>query len=252
MRPIPLFAVALFALVVAGCGGGDEPDIEPAVASFPAPAVSAGDLATGQVQLDDTVVDYVTIVPEGFELGDSAPVVLAMPPGGQDLAVTAGVAESTYRTEAVARGWVVVSPAAPGDLWFNGSERLTPALLDWIRSWVEPEGERVHLVGVSNGGISAFRLAARYGDAFASMLVFPGFPRTDADRAVLESVVAEIPVRMFVGADDTPWVAPMEEARDALLASGGDVTLEILPGEGHIIGALRDGVRIFDELDALR
>jgi predicted esterase len=104
---------------------------------------------------------------------------------------------------------------------------------------------------VSNGGISSFRIAAQDPSSIQSLLVFPGFARSDEDRAALPSMV-DIPVRLFVGADDMGWIPAMQETHDILLNAGADVTLEILPGEGHRIESLSDGVRIFDELDALR
>lgn len=215
-------------------------------------AIEPGALALGSVEIDGSTVQYVTITPAGFEVGDTAPVVFAFPPGGQDIGLARGLAEGTYLTEALARGWVVVSPAAPnGELFFSGSEALVPGLLDWISTWVSPEGGKPHVIGVSNGGRSTFRAAAENPDRFRSILVFPGFPGSDADKAALEDLVG-VPIRMFAGENDTAWVAPMQETLATLTGLGADVTLEIVPGEGHIIGALSDGVRIFDELDASR
>lgn len=217
-----------------------------------APAITPGGLGTGQVVIDDTPIDYVTVVPTGFELGETAPVMLAIAPGSQDFELTRRIVESTYITEALARGWVVISPAAPNStLYFQGSETLTPGLLAWVDTWVVSEGGSPHLVGVSNGGISSFRIAAQDPSSIQSLLVFPGFARSDEDRAALPSMV-DIPVRLFVGADDMGWIPAMQETHDILLNAGADVTLEILPGEGHRIESLSDGVRIFDELDALR
>jgi pimeloyl-ACP methyl ester carboxylesterase len=275
-------ALAVALLVVAACGGSDddatsqdtggssaetagdpaetagdqaETTDNPAAAGDPdtEPAVVPGQVATGVLTLDGKTVDYVTVTPAGFEQGDTAPVMLAFPPGGQDPQLTQSVVEQVYRDEALARGWVVVSPAAPrGEpSWFGGSEALAPALLDWIEGWVTPEGAGVHIVGVSNGGISTFRVAGENPDKVRSVLVFPGFPNSDEDSEALAGLTG-IPVRMFVGSEDTTWIPPMEEAEATLTALGGDVVLEIVPGEGHIIGALSDGVRIFDELDAAR
>ena len=216
------------------------------------PAVTPGGLAVGELSIDGTIVSYVTVVPDGFEAGGTAPVLVAFPPGGQDLALTRAIVEGTYLSEAVTRGWVVVSPAAPeGQLYFNGSEALVPALLDWIESWVTLSGGRLHLAGISNGGISAFRVAGQNPDRFQSILVFPGFPSSDADREALADL-AGVPVRIFVGEQDTGWIGSMEQTRATLADLGGDVTLEIVPDEGHVIRSLSDGVRIFDELDALR
>ena len=216
-------------------------------------AIIPGDLATGVLTLDGRTVEYVTVTPAGFERGDTAPVVVAFPPGGQDPELTRSVVEGIYRDEALARGWVVVSPAAPLDdsLWFEASAALSSELLDWVQEWVVPEGDAFHIIGVSNGGLSTFRVAGDHPDRVKSIVVFPGYPRSDGDREALGGL-AGIPVRMFVGGEDATWITPMEDTEAALLALDGDAELEILPGEGHIIGSLSDGVRIFDELDAAR
>ena len=216
-------------------------------------AIIPGDLATGVLTLDGRTVEYVTVTPAGFERGDTAPVVVAFPPGGQDPELTRSVVEGIYRDEALARGWVGVSPAAPLDdsLWFEASAALSSELLDWVQEWVVPEGDAFHIIGVSNGGLSTFRVAGDHPDRVKSIVVFPGYPRSDGDREALGGL-AGIPVRMFVGGEDATWITPMEDTEAALLALDGDAELEILPGEGHIIGSLSDGVRIFDELDAAR
>lgn len=240
-----MFSVLTLIVFIAAACGDDT-------ASSDGAAVTAGGSAVGRVTIDGTEVDYVTVVPEGFETGDEAPVLLAFPPGGQGLDLTRSFVEGTYRSEAARRGWVVVSPAAPGGrLFFQGSESVVPALLDWVETWVAPEGGRFHVAGVSNGGLSAFRAATGQPERLASLVVFPGYPASDRDRAALADLTA-IPVRMFVGGNDTAWVAPMQDAAGQLAALGGDVVLEVVAGEGHIVGSLSGGVRIFDELDAAR
>lgn len=222
------------------------------VASETELALSPGERAFGEVAVDGVTVEYIVLVPEGFRVGDTAPVLLALPPGSQDIGLATGTVRDIYQTEALARGWVVVSPAAPdGTLFFDGSERVIPGFLDFVESWVDPEGGAIHVSGISNGGISAFRVAGQNPERFRSLTVFPGFPRSDSDQAALENL-STIPVHLFVGERDAGWVAPMTDASDRLLGLGGDVTLEVFPDEGHIIGALSDGVRIFDELDAAR
>jgi len=64
--------------------------------------------------------------------------------------------------------------------------------------------------------------------------------------------LVDVPVRMFVGANDAGWVDPMQATYDTLIDLGADVTLDTVANEDHIIDSLRDGVRIFDELDANR
>jgi len=215
-------------------------------------ALNPGGSELGQVTIDGTTIDYVAVVPDGFQPGDTAPVLLALPPGGQDLGIAQSFTKETYAPEAVARGWVVISPAAPnGELFFQGSEDLIPGLMNWVETWATPEAGVFHIAGISNGGISSFRIAGQNPDRVASVTVFPGFPSNDADTDALSSLTG-IPVRMFVGSRDADWIEPMEEAQAALEDLGGDVQLEIVADSGHIIPSLSDGVRVFDELDAAR
>ena len=57
---------------------------------------------------------------------------------------------------------------------------------------------------------------------------------------------------MYVGENDTAWIAPMEQAAAELRDLGGDVTIEIIADEGHIISTLVDGLQVFDDLDEAR
>jgi len=255
-------AAAGFLIFAAGCGADDSTSEPPSEstssttgggeAQISGAAIVAGGLGEGQVTIDGTIIDYLTVVPEGFGVGDEAPLLLAFPPGGQSLDLTRSLVENTYLAEALDRGWVVVSPAAPGgQLFFEGSEALVPGLLDWIDTWASPENDQVHLAGVSNGGLSAFRVAGQEPERVASVVAFPGYPRSGEDRAALTDLT-DIPIRMFAGETDTGWVVPMQDTEAALNELGGNVILFVFPGEGHIIGALSDGVQIFDELDSAR
>lgn len=241
-----MIAVVALVLAASGCGS-DQADRPPSEVTL-----VPGDRTIGSVDVDGTAVEYVLVAPTGFQIGDAAPVVLALPPGSQDLTLAEQWVSGTFQAQAVDRGWVVVSPTAPdGRLFFNGSEDLIPGFLDWIHGWVRPEGGRVHMVGVSNGGISAFRIAGLLPDRFHSIVVFPGFPRSDDDHSALAELTT-IPIRMYVGENDTAWIAPMEQAAAELRYLGGDVTIEIIADEGHIISTLGNGLQVFDDLDEAR
>ena len=244
LRIVIAISVAMF---VVACSNGSKNAAQVGDVEF-----APGAMAQGQVEIDGTVIDYFLVVPDNFSPGDSAPVVLALPPGGQGVDLTGSIVMNNYGAEAIDRGWVVVSPAAPGgQLWFQGSEVLIPGFLEWIRSWVAPETDRVHLLGVSNGGISAFRVAAENASLVASIVVYPGFPASEDDFADLDEL-ASIPVRMFVGENDSGWIESMQATQVRLEELGGDTELNVVPDEGHIISTLSDGTRLFDELDANR
>jgi len=203
------------------------------------------------VMSDGTEITYGLILPEGFDPNNEYPVVLALPPGGQTVDLTISLAASTYAQEALARGWVVITPAAPnGTLFFEGSERYIPELLD-AHAWIRPKGGRYHLTGVSNGGRSAFRVAGLNPGRFASILVYPGYPGSAADKEALADL-ADIPFAMFVGGEDAAWLDPMVKARDVLVSAGATVAFDVRNGEGHIMASLSDGVDIFDFLDSVQ
>ncbi len=260
---LPALLTAL-ALLAAACSAtsnsestsetSDPETTEAPAATVPAtpPAIEAGGTAVGLVEIDGTEIEYVTSVPAGFSIGDEAPLLLAFPPGGQDLRLTQSLVEGTYAPEAQRLGWVVVSPAAPaGVKYFDGSEALVPGLLDWVETWIAPEGGAPHVAGVSNGGISSFRYAAQNPNRVRSVISFPGFPRSSGDQEALADLVG-VPIRMYVGESDTSWIPPAEEAVASFTEAGGDIELTIFPGEGHVMASTRDGTLIFEQLELFR
>lgn len=252
--------VVALALLGAACGTADEiaetTPVQEASTSVDvpdtAPALSPGAVSTGEVEIDGTSLSYAVNVPDDFVVGDIAPLLLAFPGGGQSLDGAAGIVEGTYSAEAERLGWVVVSPAAPdGVRFFDGSEALLPGFLDWVETWVSPEGGSPHVIGPSNGGISSFRYAIANPDRAQSVQVFPGFPRGDADRDALGNI-ADIPIRLYAGETDTVWVENAETTFDALTEIGADVEITVFDGEGHVPASTRDGVILFEQLESFR
>ncbi len=257
----PVIVLASSALIAAACGSSgsadqasvsDDSDAEQVEVASAAPEILAGEVTGGSVVVDGVTIDYVISTPPGFAAGDEAPLLLAFPAGSQDLELTRSLVEGTYAPEAQRLGWVVVSPAAPGgELFSQGSERLVPGLLDWVETWVTPEGGAPHVAGISNGGISTFRYAAQNPDRVLSVSTFPGFPQSEDDQAALAQLV-DVPIRLYVGGTDTSWIRPAEQAANTFEALGGDVELTVFEGEGHIIDSTRDGVIVFEQLESFR
>jgi pimeloyl-ACP methyl ester carboxylesterase len=198
------------------------------------------------------VIDYVLLVPPGRAVGQPGKVLFTFPPGGQDLDLTRRIVGSKWHDEALARGWVVASPAAPstGLYYTEKSTRLVPELLDAIAKDYPPEGGRFDLAGVSNGGLSAFKAALTYPERFRSLVVFPGYSEAGGDDPNL-SKLKEIGVSMFVGGEDTGWRTPSELTEKTLKGLGYTVELHVIPGEGHIIGPLT-GAELFDAIERVR
>lgn len=201
---------------------------------------------------DGTVIDYVLLVPPGRTTGQPGKVLFTFPPGGQDLGVTERIVADRWHDEAVARGWVVVSPAAPpsGLYYSDPAAKLVPELLDAIAADYPPEGGKFDLAGVSNGGLSAFKAALSYPDRFRSLVVFPGYSPDGGDDPNL-SKLKGIGVSMFVGGDDTGWLDASKQTEATLKGLGYTVELHVVAGEPHIISSLT-GADLFDAIERVR
>jgi predicted esterase len=195
-------------------------------------------------------MNYVTARPEGFKEGDAAPVVIALG-GGPQTAQMAMAALSAIEGPALSKGWVVIAPSTPdARLFCTGAEEFVPALLRDVRTWVRPEGNKFHILGFSNGGNSAFRLAINWPEQFHSVLVMPGqvmnedWPRFERMRA--------IPVRAWVGANDTVvWTdgaAKLEREGKKLKM---DVQVQTIANEGHMIRSV-SGAKLVETLEGFR
>ena len=112
--------------------------------------------------IEGTAVHYRVILPEKYDPAKTYPGVLAFAGGGQSIDVVDSMIKTQFQQEAEKRGYIVVSPAAPnGDLFFmSGGEKIFPAFLDKILFDYKIEGRKFHIAGRSNGGISAFHIAA--------------------------------------------------------------------------------------------
>ncbi|MFG0317980.1 MAG: nuclear transport factor 2 family protein [Planctomycetota bacterium JB042] len=200
--------------------------------------------------LDGGALEYV--VAGALEADGEAPVVLGLPPGAQDRGMVEWCLRNYWASEAAARGFVVVAPAARPGRPFAGAGwvDLLP-LLDEIERSVAIEGGRPHLVGVSNGGLGAFRFAIERPERVASLCGMPGMPARPEEVERLDRL-ALLPVAMFVGGEDAAWRRGAEETRGRLAALGATPRLEVLEGEGHVPPSLAGGAELFAWLETAR
>jgi poly(3-hydroxybutyrate) depolymerase len=195
-------------------------------------------------------IDYALVLPDHFDKSKAYPVLLALPPGDQSRQMVEAGLSFYWEAEAKRRGWVVISPSAPsGESFYTGLDQELPPLLDEVAHTVLFEGGRVHLAGVSNGGLSAYRVITEFPDRFLSLTVLPGVPPDARALAALKNLKG-MPVAAFVGADDTEWVRGSREASQELDRLGIQNTLTIVPGSGHVIPL--DPGKLFDLLDQRR
>lgn len=241
---IPLLAAAIL-LVPSALA---QPPIPPAAAA-PGRAVSHRFISDEAVE-----IEYQAIVPGSFKNGDAAPVILVLPPGDQNLRM-ALIATDYFRPRCEAEGWIVVSPIAPTinnkPTDFTGeAARHIPNLLRDLRTWVRPEGNKFHLVGLSRGGLSAFHIAPMLPKEFLSITVAPGYPA--APDVAEMSKLAGIPIRAFVGQEDTvPWHDGAKTLESQARKLKLDLQVTRVPGETHVISTLAGG-KLLDTITPFR
>jgi predicted esterase len=197
-------------------------------------------------------LSYTLVLPKSYTPGPSKyPVLLALPPGGQGQAEVDALLDKWWAPEATKRGWIVVSPVAPdGQPFYSAASATLVELMDSVAAAYPPEGGRVHLAGVSTGGLSAYRIALDQPKRFLSLLVAPGFPPDDGDRAKLGRLV-KIRVASYVGEEDSGWREPSVRTVKELTRLGGRASLTVSPGEGHILQKIT-AKQLFDTLEQAR
>ena len=199
---------------------------------------------------DGTIVEFAIALPPSFEAGTPAPVMLALPPGPQTKRAVIQGLRDYWAGEAGRRGWVVVSPAAiDGMLFFRGAERVIPELLDYIATRFNPPNGKVHLSGISNGGLSAFHIALKHPARFSSLAVYAGFPPEENGWRRLDTLKG-LRIAMYVGEEDVYWKNNMDRLKAAFDSLGIDVHYDILPDTGHVLRALKGtgAAPVFDKI----
>ncbi len=199
---------------------------------------------------DGTKLKYGIEYPQGFDARKTYPVILALPPGGQSRRMIEMAHDNYWGAEASERGFVVVSPIAPYHKFFYaGGEVYIPELLDQITKSYKVELEKFHLVGISNGGLSAFQVALDAPERYRSLTVLSGYPLNLSKTDSLESL-RDLPISMFVGEDDTPWREKMDELKARFDAMDKPVFYEVVPNNGHEITDLagENAKRIFEHI----
>ena len=138
------------------------------------------------------VVHYKLILPNGYDPAKAYPAVLAFAGGPQTMPIVQGTVENNWRVQAERRGYIVVAPAAPdGDLFFEEGARVFPEFITRLLADFKVDGGKFHIAGMSNGGLSAFHIAAMYPRFFISVTGFPGY-LLDPSPAARESPVRPV------------------------------------------------------------
>jgi S-formylglutathione hydrolase FrmB len=161
--------------------------------------------------------------------------------------------ERNWRAEAERRGYIVVMPIAPnGVLFFEGSEKLFPEFLKLILADFKIQAGKFHMAGISNGGISAFHIAARNPEYFISITGFPGY-LIDPTPARLNAI-SKMCVNMYVGELDSGWREDMEAQFEQFVANGFKAKFAVEKGQSHVMRTLEGpgSRRLYDGFDQVR
>jgi predicted esterase len=164
-----------------------------------------------------------------------------------------GVIARNWRLQAEQRGYIVVVASAPAEgLFYAGGARVFPAFLDKLLADYKVRGGKLHIAGISNGGITAFHVAAAYPKYFFSVTGFPGYLR-DASPDRVDSLHGMC-INMHVGELDTGWVATMEQQAALFGSNGMKVRYTVEKGQGHVMRTLENAgaARLFDQFEEAR
>lgn len=199
-------------------------------------------------------VPYQVVLPSNYDPAKAYPAVLAFSGGTQTMRTVESAVQRFWRDEAERRGYIVVIPATPdGWLYFeeDGAQIFPEFLARFLRDY-KIQDNKFHVAGNSNGGLSAFHIAASHAKYFWSVTGLPGYiyEPTLAQARALSSLC----INMHVGELDTQWREAMEPQAKQFAAQKMKVRITVEPGQGHGIRTLEGegSKRLFDQFEEAR
>lgn len=198
-------------------------------------------------------VRFRVILPDNFDPSQTYPTVLQFPGGSQTWNIVVGSTDADWREKAQSDGYIVISPAAPnGQLFFQGGDRVFPEFLDYILATYPVENNKLHITGISNGGLSAFHVASLYPDYFISVTGYPGLLNS-ASNDRLEAI-RPLCIYMHVGDRDSSWLSAMQNQYQALQRDGFKINFKVETDQNHVLDVRKDNLRdrLFAELEGSR
>jgi poly(3-hydroxybutyrate) depolymerase len=200
-----------------------------------------------------TAVHYRVILPNHYDPTKAYPAVLAFPGGPQTMDTVEGTQERNWREQAERLGYIVVIPAAPnGQLFMKEGAKVFPAFLVQILGEYKILDEKFHIAGVSNGGLSAFHIAASYPQYFWSVTGLPGFLLDATPERV--RALAKMCIHMYAGEMDSDWLESEKNQAAQFRAQGFAVEFSEEKGQGHVMLTLEHegATRLFKQFEQAR
>jgi predicted peptidase len=199
------------------------------------------------------ILHYKVVLPKDYNPNKTYPAVLAFPPGSQDMQMVMVTLMQNWAGEAQRRGYIVVIPAAPiGHLFVDEGARVFPKFLEQLLSEYKIRDGKFHIAGMSNGGRSAFHIAASYPQYFWSVTGFPGYLPDATPQRV--AALANMCINMHVGELDSGWRQEMQQQAAEFRAKGMTVRLTVEKDQSHVISTLtgEGAARLFEEIEEAR
>src|SRR5438309_1047757 len=204
-------------------------------------------------EISGTKLDYKVILPTGYDPAKAYPAILAFGGGSQTMQMVQATLRRNWQEQAEALGYIVILPAAPdGDLFFESGDRVFPAFIVKILADYKIQQNKLHIAGVSNGGLSAFHIAALYPQYFWSVTGLPGFlddPSPEHLRAL-----SKLCIYMYAGEMDPGWLRSEQQQSAKFRSEGYKVEFNEEKGEGHVMRTLdgKGASRLFKQFEQAR
>jgi poly(3-hydroxybutyrate) depolymerase len=202
-------------------------------------------------KIGQATVHYKVVLPNGYDPAKTYPGVLAFAGGEQTTPMIDSSIERNWKSQAEQRGYIVVLPSAFDYLlFFDGTlDHIFPEFLDKILAQYKIRDNKFHIAGSSNGGRSAFHIAAAHPRYFLSITGFPGYLPDPTEAGVRN--IAGMCIHMHVGEKDVGWVEEMESQAEAFRKRGYTVRFTIEKGQPHRIETLAGAgaKRLFDQFE---
>jgi poly(3-hydroxybutyrate) depolymerase len=197
-------------------------------------------------------VTYKVVLPNGYDASRTYPVILVFTGGGQQLRGAENTLKADWQQEAERRGYIVISPGSPdGQLFFQGADAIFPEFLDMIeREYRVPRG-KLHIAGHSNGGLSAFHIAAKHPAFFATVTGYPGLLDGQRDPSRIQALRTKC-LFMHVGDQDGPWLTAMQEQAGNMRRQGFKIQYTVEKNQIHRLRAQEINLspRLFDQIQS--
>ena len=218
-------------------------------------AVSAAfaEVQTKTARVGTTTVHYRVVMPKEYDPAKAYPAVLAFGGGTQTMETVDLTLQRNWQKEAESRGYIVILPAAPDDiLFFQGGDKIFPEFIVLMLNNYKIQDNKFHAAGYSNGGTTAFLVAASYPQYFLSITAFPGYLLRDTVANL--NHISKLCINMYVGELDYGFLDLMRNQTDHFCRLGLAVKFSIEKGQGHILSTLSGSgsSRLFNNFDEAR